>query len=92
MPYIKKEDRIIADKIIEDFLSLLSEQGEEKIGVGKMNYMITKLLLSTEPKKYEDYNALIGVLECCKQEFYRRAVATYEDRKIKENSDVYGKG
>jgi len=38
---------------------------------------------------YSDYNALVGVLECAKLEFYRRAVAAYEDKKIKENGDVY---
>jgi len=31
----------------------------------------------------------MGVLECIKQEFYRRAVAPYEDKKKEENGDVY---
>ena len=30
-----------------------------------------------------------GVVECVKLEFYRRAVAAYEDEKCKENGDVY---
>jgi len=32
---------------------------------------------------------VIGALEACKLEFYRRAVVPYEDKKIKENGDVY---
>jgi len=31
---------------------------------------------------------MIGVLECVKQEFYRRKVAPYEDIKIIENGDI----
>ena len=30
----------------------------------------------------------MGVLECCKLEFYRRVAAPYEDIKIEENGDV----
>ena len=30
---------------------------------------------------------LIGCLECCKLEFYRRLAASYEDKKICENGD-----
>lgn len=43
---------------------------------------------STSSVRYADYNEVIGVLESCKLEFYRRHVAAYEDRKIKENGDV----
>lgn len=57
--------------------------------IGSLNYLITNILLAKDPKSYTDYNALIGVIECCKLEFYRRAVAAYEDEKIAENSDVY---
>ena len=37
---------------------------------------------------YENFNAMIGALECCKQEYYRRIIAPYEDKKIEENGDV----
>jgi hypothetical protein len=42
-----------------------------------------------KPKTYTEYNALVGVLECVKQEFYRRAVSSYEDKKKEGNGDVY---
>lgn len=58
--------------------------------VGEANYAITRLLIeSFEPASYSEYNALIGVLECAKLEFYRRATAPYEDVKRRENGDVY---
>ena len=57
---------------------------------GTLNYMITKVVhwwLGENPN-YERYNAAIGVLECAKQELYRRKVSPYEDEKINENGDV----
>jgi hypothetical protein len=38
---------------------------------------------------YANINAVVGVLECMKLEFYRRAAAPYEDKKIQQNGDVY---
>lgn len=58
---------------------------------GNLNYLITKLCLQrlgTQPR-YVDFNEVIGVLECAKQELYRRMVAPYEDKKAKENGDVF---
>ena len=39
-------------------------------------------------ENYANYNAMIGALECCKQEYYRTLVGLYEDKKIDENGDV----
>lgn len=78
MPYIPAKDR-----------EALWGKGVENATSGELNYAITLLLLGTGPKCYEDYNRLIGVLECVKLEFYRRAVAPYEDKKKEENGDVY---
>lgn len=80
MPYIKKERRAALDGI-----AFPKDAGE-------LNYTITmfciEYLKNTE-ERYADYNAIIGVLESAKLEFYRRAVSKYEDKKIIENSDVY---
>jgi hypothetical protein len=85
MPYIKYERRKqLAKK------DLIRSSGE-------LNYLLTDICLhyldcsKTIRGKitYCDYNAVIGALECCKQEFYRRIIAPYEDIKIKENGDVY---
>lgn len=88
MPYIKQERR---DKIQNNWMIE---------GVGELNYKITKEILAymmhkigETPHKivysYADYNEVIGVLECVKQEFYRRMVALYEDEKREENGDVF---
>jgi hypothetical protein len=37
---------------------------------------------------YTRGNELIGVMECVKQEFYRRRLGIYEDLKLKENGDI----
>ena len=61
---------------------------------GTLNYIITRLCdywcrdFAGEAN-YEKYNAVIGVLECVKQELYRRQIAPYEDEKCEENGDVY---
>lgn len=85
MPYIKKSHREPIDTWIHDGVL----KGINITDPGVLNYIITQLLLESHPHNYENYNKLIGVLECCKMEFYRRAVATYENGKININGDVY---
>ena len=82
MPYIEPEARKRFDRWIDALVCL-------PLSLGELNYVITKLLLATKPRSYTDYDALIGVLECVKLEFYRRAVVLYEDTKKEENGDVY---
>ncbi len=83
MPYISDEDGN-REKVLDRAADF-----PESLDAGELNYAITKLLLARKPKRYEDFNRLIGVLECCKLELYRRAVGPYEDIKCKENGDVY---
>jgi len=81
MPYIKKETR-------DSF-----EIGTGKIdSPGDLNYILTRVCLEYIDNKgtnYQIYNDVIGALECCKLEMYRRAVSPYEDQKIQINGDVY---
>ena len=58
--------------------------------VGELNYIITKMVLKFlgASPRYADFNAAIGVLECAKQELYRRAVAPYEDHAAHTNGDL----
>ena len=84
MPYIKQEDR----KRIEPQVNLLSTNLYTK---GHMNYAITKLLHNYIEKmglRYDTLNDAIGIIECVKQELYRRVIADYENLKIKENGDI----
>ena len=81
MPYIEQQKR-------QDF--------QEGVGTiehaGDLNYVLTRVCLeyiNDRGAGYRIYNDVIGALECCKLEMYRRAVAPYEDHKIRENGDVY---
>lgn len=87
MPYIPKAHRKDWDKVIKEVLETVCIGTEP----GTLNYIITKILIEALGKtpNYKRYNEIIGVLECCKLELYRRRVSKYEDKKIKENGDVY---
>lgn len=91
MPYIEKEQRAEIDKALEPLWPVLVAIGD----AGSINYILTRICghwlqryALTEGVRYEHFNAVIGALECAKLEFVRRAVAPYEDRKIRENGDV----
>ncbi len=81
MPYIDKYDR-----------ALVENTANGPRNPGELNYAITMLLINYivyKGKSYTFMNDCLGALEGAKLEFYRRAVAPYEDAKIKENGDVY---
>ena len=80
MPYIKKHRR-------EDIDTLADGPNTP----GELNYAITKLIhlyLEDHGLCYENINDILGALEGCKLEFYRRIVSRYEDKKIHDNGDV----
>jgi len=96
MPYIKQQ---IRDQLNEEIGSLgnairASAELYETQMDGTLNYTITKLIGKVygpiETLKYHDFNEIIGVLECCKLEFYRKQCVPYEDIKLKENGSVLG--
>lgn len=86
MPYINKEDRDYFEE-----LELSMEHYYIK-NPGQLNYLFTLLIkqyIEQNKENYQTYNDIIGALESCKQELYRRKISPYEDRKIIENGDVY---
>jgi hypothetical protein len=60
---------------------------------GELNFLITLMIQlyasNKGPMTYTTINDIIGALEGAKLEFYRRIAVPYEDKKIKENGDVY---
>lgn len=87
MPYIKQEERKKFDWVIENLVAFLNEKPED--AVGNLNYVFTVVLKRlSKDLRYKKANELMGVLECVKQEYYRRVVAPYEDKKIEDNGDV----
>lgn len=82
MPYITQSER-----------NVLKQRGFPETP-GALNYELTMLCLNFLRERGESYstiNVIVGALECCKLEFYRRAAAPYEDVKIASNGDVYPK-
>ncbi len=88
MPYISKELRLVVDKKIKDLAESVKECGKDN-RAGVLNYSISMLLKDLYALKYSEVNEAVGMLECAKQEYYRRVAGPYEDKKIKENGDVY---
>ena len=86
MPYIKQEDRAHFTCDIEDLISQLKINKSP----GELNYVISSIVwaLFDDNPNYTVGNKLVGVLECVKQEFYRRKLSKLEDEKIKENGDI----
>lgn len=93
MPYIEKTLRDEIDPEIRALQAKVTKLCDErKIEPdGVMNYAITKLILAFFTGKYAKFARGVGCLECVKQEFYRRAVAPYEDEKRSDprSGDVY---
>lgn len=96
MPYINKIDRQPIDEKLNELLDYLKTKDIISDSIpnpaGELNYIITKICLAykdSHNESYVNYNEIIGVLECVKQEFYRRSVAKYEDYKILKNGDIY---
>lgn len=59
---------------------------------GELNFVLTTMCrryFIKSKQNYEALNAVIGALECCKQEYYRRVCVPYEESKIKENGDCF---
>ena len=94
MPYIRQVCRPEFDDQISLLALQLSKLNDEKDVTGSLNYIITSLIIKTLSYRYEEIKywmiaMMTGVLINVKDEFYRRVAASYEDKKIKENGDVY---
>jgi hypothetical protein len=80
MPYIDLDSRL-----------KVATYGEPE-NAGELNYLFTVIAneyLERKGLRYQNLNDIIGALEGAKLELYRRVAAPYEDKKIKENGDVY---
>jgi hypothetical protein len=87
VPYIKPERRTKYEKVLDELIGILKALPPEEVD-GELNYVVTRVLKGVYPLRYYHVNKAVGVLECIKQEFYRRVAAPYEDIKIKESGDV----
>jgi hypothetical protein len=88
MPYIDRS----AWGRFEPALAELRAMIDARCTPGELNYLLTQMALAylaARGLNYAHANDVVGALESAKQEFYRRIVAPYEERKRAENGDVY---
>jgi hypothetical protein len=88
MPYITADRRadLYSNYCHRDFPNDLI------VGAGELNFVLTKICLEyfqSNGGRYQQINDIIGALEGCKLEFYRKLVSKYEDKKAIENGEVY---
>ena len=92
MPYIKGEYREKLDKNLDKIAELIKKINEDvpsQTRDGLLNYSLTRIMNNVyADARYHDFNELIGFLECCKLECYRKRIAPYEDLKESENGVV----
>lgn len=87
MPYITQlaRERIEGEGNLMALSSAIGTSGE-------LNYAITELLIEYVRQRklnYEMIATISGVLSDVKAEFYRRVAVPYEEKKIRENGDVF---
>ncbi len=86
MPYLKPQNK----EYFEDLLKALGYVS--MANGGELNFILTEVLkqfMETHEMRYETYNTMMGALESCKLELYRRKIAPYENEKMEANGDVY---
>lgn len=92
MPYIKENYRKELQESIDQLaqkIQSIHQNHPEQTRDGLLNFAVTELLNEVFPDaRYTDFNELIGFLECCKLEYYRKKIAPYEDLKEQENGSV----
>lgn len=84
MPYISQGHRDKYRKMFNELNGISTP--------GQLNYLITCLVkeyIGQNKITYTMLNDIMGALESAKQEFYRRVVVLYEEKKIEDNGDVY---
>lgn len=85
MPYIKKNNKLRFSSALNKIIENTPDN------CGELNFLFTciaHLYIESKGENYQNYNDIIGALENCKLELYRRKISIYEDEKIKENGDV----
>lgn len=84
MPYVEQKNRDCLDPLILELAKEIETDGE-------LNYVVTVLAHLRVMQKglgYQSLQDVSSVLDCARQEFYRRVISRYEDIKIKQNGDV----
>ena len=95
MPYLIKELRYELDNIGElDVLRRYLSSLDFKHFIGALNYIVFSIVrewfsLQTRELSYFELASIIGTIDCSKEEIRRRILNPYEDKKMKDNGDVF---
>jgi hypothetical protein len=87
MPYIPQDRR----DVIHTEIEILGIDWTPT-NAGDLNYIMTRFVdnfIFENGCRYGHLNEMIGALECCKLELYRRLAAPYEDQVLEANGDAY---
>ncbi len=92
MPYIKQDFRDELYPLIDALaqkINQIHKDNPSQTRDGLLNFSVTEIMNECFPDaRYTDFNEIIGFLECCKLEYYRKKIGPYEDVKEKENGAV----
>jgi len=91
MPYIDTDRRQLIDAPLNDLIEWVKWNlllMEHRMGVSA--YIILKILTDAyAPKNYSEYNEVMGILECARQEYKRRTVGIDKTQKIYDRFAIY---
>jgi len=90
MPYIESNQRHLYEKHIHGIVEQLAARDEQDVP-GHLNYVIFTIVyrfLRRKGVRYHRLNYLLGAIQCCWAEIYRRLAGPYEDKAIAKNGDV----
>ena len=83
MPYVKKEKREYLDDVVE-LMKKVDIQAD-----GDLNYILFKYCKYNVKPSYNNLKNFCGELRQCATEIERTILATYEDKKIIENGEIW---
>ena len=91
LPYISREQRKALDGLIDSLANEACKLGKDETErAGILNYVVTRLTVRLIPQdKYWKIALAAGVFSNITNELYRRLAAPYEDRKMREQGDVF---
>lgn len=97
MPYIRSQDRLSLDILIDRLAERIVDQAKidayDGAFAGLLNYACTRLALKIVRlqfghMRYWIIATITGVFKNVADEFYRRIAAVYEDKQIIKNGDI----
>lgn len=95
MPYITDNRKCVIDPALAELITLLEntelDEGFFAPTMGDLNYVLTRIILAYWKRRecYQAGGEISGAMRNAYSEFYRRVMVPYENKKIRQNGDVY---